>query len=130
MQNQYHKRKVDYDVSNDMITLPAEYYQTDAIYREEINKIFYKRWLMVCREEEIPEPGDFMTVDVGDENIILVRCDKGEMRAHFNVCRHRGHWLLEGCVRRIADGSIPVSSGVRTMLGNTTSMELSMPRRS
>ena len=90
MQNQYRKRKVDYDVPSDMPTLPAEYYQTDSIYREEIEKIFYKRWLMVCREEEISDPGEFLTVDVGDENIILVRCDKGEVRAHFNVCRHRG----------------------------------------
>ena len=90
MQDKYKKRGVDYELPGNMYTLPTEYYQSEAIYREEKEKIFYKRWLMVCREEEVPEPGDFLTVPVGDESIIVVRDDKGGIRAHFNVCRHRG----------------------------------------
>lgn len=90
MSNQYKKRGIDYDISSEMVTLPPDYYRSDSIYREEVEHIFYKRWQMVCREEEIPNPGDFVTVEIGDENIIVVRSEDLEIHAHFNVCRHRG----------------------------------------
>lgn len=73
-----------------MFTLPAKYYQSEEIYREEQEKIFYKSWLMVCREEEVVNPGDFVVVPVGDESLIIVRDDRRQIRVHFNVCRHRG----------------------------------------
>ena len=89
-QQRYKKRGVDYDVPRVMLTLPRQYYQSDAIYQEELEKIFYQRWLMACREEEIPAPGDFLTVAVGQESLLLVRDEQGRLHAHFNVCRHRG----------------------------------------
>lgn len=89
-QNGYKKRGVDYEVPAVMPTLPRAYYHDEAIYQEELDKIFYRRWLLACREEEIPVPGDFLTVTVGDESILLVRGQDGRIHAHFNVCRHRG----------------------------------------
>ena len=89
-QNAYKKRGVDYRSPATLLTLPREYYQSEAIYAEEVEKIFYKRWLFVCREEEIPEPGDFQTVAIGDESLIVVRDAQNTIQAHFNVCRHRG----------------------------------------
>ncbi len=89
-QNAYKKRGVDYSITTPMLTLPREYYQSESIYREELEKIFYQRWLFVCRAEEIPENGDYLTVSIGDESVIVVRDDHGQIRAHFNVCRHRG----------------------------------------
>ena len=86
----YHKRGVDYEVPAEMLTLPGHYYNSQEIYREEIEKIFLRRWLLACREEEIAKPGDFVTVPVGDESLIVVRDKDGAVRAHFNVCRHRG----------------------------------------
>lgn len=86
----YKKRGVDYELLADRFTLPTEYYQSEAIYQQEIAKIFHQSWLMACREEEIPNPGDYITVPVGDESILLVRDTEGKIRAHFNVCRHRG----------------------------------------
>ena len=86
----YKKRGVDYQVPEVMETLPREYYTSDAIYGEELEKIWYRRWLLACREEEVPEPGSYQLIPVGDESIILVRDGDGTLRAHFNVCRHRG----------------------------------------
>lgn len=71
-------------------TLPREYYMSEAIYEEEIEKIFMKRWLCVCREEEIPASGDYMLQDVGAENIIILRDSEDDIHAYYNVCRHRG----------------------------------------
>ena len=89
-QHRYKKRGVDYDVPAAMLTLPRDYYQSEAIYQEELEKIFYQRWLLACREEEVPAPGDFLTVLVGEESIMVVRDEQGQIHAHFNVCRHRG----------------------------------------
>lgn len=86
----YKKRGVDYEVPAIMKTLPREYVQSEDIYREELEKIFYERWHLACRAEEIPSPGDFLIVPVGDESIIVVRGNQGKIQAHFNVCRHRG----------------------------------------
>ena len=88
--NQFKKRGVDYEVATHMPTLPRQYYQSDEVYAEELEKIFYRRWQLAGRAEEIPHPGDYFLVPVGDESVIVVRSAAGEIRAHFNVCRHRG----------------------------------------
>ena len=87
---QFKKRGKDYKVTEPMYTLPREYYHSQAIYQEEIDKIFYKRWIMVCREEEVESRGDYIVVSVGDESVIVVRDSSEEIYAHFNLCRHRG----------------------------------------
>ena len=58
-----------------------------------LKKIFYKFWIYACRAEEIPSTGDYKLFQIADESIILVRDNSNEIRAHFNVCRHRGTQL-------------------------------------
>ncbi len=91
----FKKRGVDYQVPEVMHTLTRRYTQSEEIYREELDKIWYRRWQLACREEELPNPGDFVNVPVGDEQILVVRDTEGEIKAHFNVCRHRGTRLCE-----------------------------------
>ncbi|MBN4056200.1 aromatic ring-hydroxylating dioxygenase subunit alpha [Rhodothermus sp. AH-315-K08] len=87
---EYQKRGVDYQVPGEMYTLSGEYYHSEDIFQQELEKIFYRRWQLACREEQIPDPGDFVVVPVGEESIIVARTKSGEIKAHFNVCRHRG----------------------------------------
>lgn len=89
-QSAFQKRGRDYDSIDGARTLPGKYYHDEGIYQEEIEKIFYKFWIFACRAEEIPNPGDYKLIQVEDESIILVRNKEGEIKAHFNVCRHRG----------------------------------------
>ncbi|MCH8245945.1 MAG: aromatic ring-hydroxylating dioxygenase subunit alpha [Bacteroidetes bacterium] len=86
----FRKRGVDYPVPEEMFTLPGEYYHSEDIYQQELEKIFYRRWQLACREEQISRPGDFIVVPVGNESIIVSRTKRDEIKAHFNVCRHRG----------------------------------------
>ena len=69
---QFKKRGVDYDVPTYMPTLPREYYQSEDIYAEEVGKIFWRRWLMACREEEIPNVGDYYEYKIGAQSIVIV----------------------------------------------------------
>ena len=90
---QFTKRGRDYPIVDGARTLPGKYYHSEEIYAEEVEKIFYKFWILACREEEIPEAGDFKLFNVEDESLIITRDKKGEIRALFNVCSHRGTQL-------------------------------------
>jgi phenylpropionate dioxygenase-like ring-hydroxylating dioxygenase large terminal subunit len=50
-----------------------------------------KVWLVGCREQEIPETGDYITTEIGNESILIVRGEDGRARAFYNVCNHRGN---------------------------------------
>ena len=52
---------------------------------------------MACRVEEIPKVGDFVTYDILDQSIIVVRSAQDTISAYHNVCPHRGRTLTEGC---------------------------------
>jgi len=54
-------------------------------------------WQIACREEEISGPGDYFEYEIGDQSIIVVRTSKGEVKAFFNACLHRGTQLAKGC---------------------------------
>ncbi|NQX29994.1 aromatic ring-hydroxylating dioxygenase subunit alpha [Microbacteriaceae bacterium VKM Ac-2854] len=73
-----------------MPTLGGSYYTSHDIFVEEQEKIFEQMWFCVLRGSDIPNPGDYKTVQVGRESLIVSRNRRGEPRAFFNVCRHRG----------------------------------------
>jgi Rieske 2Fe-2S family protein len=76
-------------------TLPRAFYFDDAIYARERDRIFHREWFLACREERLAEAGDYLALDVAGESIIVVRTRDGALRAHYNVCRHRGSRLVE-----------------------------------
>src|ERR1700722_6900620 len=90
-------------------TMPGHYYNDPAIFALEQAKIFEAMWFCAVRSADVAEAGQFQTVQVGRESILVVRDANaadgslGELRAFFNVCRHRGARLCPeptGQVRR------------------------------
>ena len=77
-------------------SLPATYYTDPEIYQLEMERIFYRSWNFAGYTSQLRNPGDYLTCKVGEESIIVVRGQDLRLRAFYNVCRHRGHWLLEG----------------------------------
>ena len=77
-------------------TLLREYYFSPEIFGQEKERIFFGQWMCVGREEEAPNPGDYLLLDVVGESVILVRTREGKLTAHYNVCRHRGSQLVLG----------------------------------
>jgi len=61
------------------------------IYELERERVFARCWLYLGHECEIPRPGDFVTRYMGEEPVILCRDLHGGLRAHLNLCRHRGN---------------------------------------
>lgn len=70
--------------------LPGPYYTSETHFQTEIERIYFDQWVYVGRAEQIPQPGDYFLFSLGGENLILVRDQAGQVRAHYNVCRHRG----------------------------------------
>ena len=71
-------------------TLPGRYYYDPTIYEQEIERIFSEMWVCVGRAELLPDPGSYQVVTLGYESILVVRGRDAQLRAFYNVCRHRG----------------------------------------
>lgn len=67
---------------------------TSAGYAAAEHKHLWSRtWQWACREEHIPEPGDYYVYDIGDRSALIVRGPDGTVRAFYNSCLHRGTQL-------------------------------------
>lgn len=84
------------DDPTDSLTLPAEYYTDPDILAREREKVFFRSWLFVGHVTDVPESGDYVTTEVLNQSLIVIRGGDGEVRAFYNVCRHRGHELMSG----------------------------------
>src|SRR5260370_40233315 len=71
-------------------TLEAPFYASEEIHALDMDVIFRKHWIQVAVEPDVPEAGDYMTVELGNDSILIVRDDDMQIRAFHNVCRHRG----------------------------------------
>jgi phenylpropionate dioxygenase-like ring-hydroxylating dioxygenase large terminal subunit len=74
-------------------TLIPDAYTTTQFHDLEREQIFARSWVPVCLEVEIEAPGAFVVVDVAGRSLLVCRNREGELRAHHNVCRHRGSRL-------------------------------------
>ena len=74
-------------------SLPSSWYRSAHVFALEKERIFCREWLCVGRAEELGAPGAHRVLDVLGESILLLRNRDGELRAFYNVCRHRGSRL-------------------------------------
>ena len=87
-------------------TLTQEYFASSEVFAAEQEKIFSRQWLLVGHQSQLKKSGDFFVIEVPAppsqqgygatrESLIVVRDQKSEVRAFYNVCRHRGTRLCE-----------------------------------
>ncbi|MEP6546337.1 MAG: aromatic ring-hydroxylating dioxygenase subunit alpha [Gammaproteobacteria bacterium] len=83
------------EVRDDFV--PKEVYYSPEFARLEAEKLWPFVWQLACRLEEIPNVGDYVTYDILDDSIIVVRVTDSLVKAYHNSCPHRGRQLTEGC---------------------------------
>jgi phenylpropionate dioxygenase-like ring-hydroxylating dioxygenase large terminal subunit len=86
------------------LSLPGWVYRDPDYFRVEMARLIRPSWQIVCHANDIPEPGDWRTLDMLGESVIVIRGGDGRIRAFFNVCRHRGSRLVDGtggCAKRL-----------------------------
>jgi len=76
--------------------LPPRVYHDPAVLAYEQEAWFAGGWTCVGREEDVLATGGYFLAQVAGESLVVVRGDDGELRAFYNVCRHRGATLVEG----------------------------------
>jgi choline monooxygenase len=77
-------------------TLPSYWYSQPQVVLDERRKIFGATWQLVGHLELVQNPGDFFTVEVAGEPVVILRDQDHTLQAFFNVCRHRGGPLAKG----------------------------------
>jgi fatty-acyl-CoA synthase len=68
-------------------------YRDPALFQRELEAIWYKVWVYIGHESEVPKPGDFVRRQIGLQPVIMVRGNDGAVRVLFNRCRHRGNMV-------------------------------------
>jgi len=76
---------------------PGALYASHEFYRLDVEKLFMRDWLFVGRVEELPNPGDYMTMRIAGEPIVITRTHEGALAAFYNMCVHRGAEVAAGC---------------------------------
>ena len=77
-------------------SLHKDAYVEPAWFAMDTKAILCRSWQWVCHVEKVREPGSFVTVNIGGNPIAVVRDREGDLRAFYNVCKHRAHELLSG----------------------------------
>ncbi len=76
-------------------TLPRDLFTDSAVYAREMQRLFHRTWQCVGRSDDVPNPGDHRTFEIGGSGVLLLRDEDGTLRAFHNVCRHRGTRIVE-----------------------------------
>lgn len=87
-------------------TLPAAWYYDPAQFERELEALWYRDWLCVGRQEDVPRPGDFFQTEIGTQRLIVTRNRAGRLKVFHNTCRHRGSLLCESKRGHFANGRI------------------------
>lgn len=85
-------------------SLPAWTYSDAEFFAMEKERVFAPSWQVVCHVSDIPQPGDWHTLEYLGESVVVVRGRDDTLRAFANVCRHRGSRILDGpsgCAKKL-----------------------------
>ena len=75
--------------------LPIDVYLSADYHRREVEGLWRKVWQIAGRVEDVERPGDSFVYDIGDDSLIILRTQSGELRAYHNACLHRGTRLRD-----------------------------------
>jgi phenylpropionate dioxygenase-like ring-hydroxylating dioxygenase large terminal subunit/AcrR family transcriptional regulator len=78
------------------VTLPSWTYVSDEFFALEKAEIFLKEWHIVCHANQLPNPGDYRSLELLGERAFVIRGKDGVIRGFNNVCRHRAHAVVVG----------------------------------
>jgi hypothetical protein len=75
-------------------TMPPEGFRSPEFYKVEQHKLFAKTWQVVAFTDQLRHVGDIVTATTAGQPVLLTKDKSGEIRAFYNVCRHRGARLV------------------------------------
>src|SRR4249919_2800759 len=70
-------------------------YTDQQIFGEELRKIWYRTWVYVGHESEVPKPNDYVRKKLGMQDVIMTRDREGDVHLLLNRCAHRGNQVCD-----------------------------------
>ena len=85
-------------------SMPPSFYTAASLYEKELESLFINGWICVGRVDEVPKTGDYYTLELLGEPLIIIRQSDTTISVLSNVCRHRGSQMLSGSgnIKRIS----------------------------
>jgi choline monooxygenase len=77
-------------------TLPGWCYVDNEWYEREVEMLFKKNWVCVGRVEQVPKAGDYYSIEIVGQPLIVIRDETQQVKVHSALCRHRGAIITEG----------------------------------
>ncbi len=77
-------------------TMPSDAYTDPEFFEFEKTSIFYREWLCLGHQGQIPNPGDVFTITIVDEPLVVARGEDGQIRVFSAICPHRGFPVIRG----------------------------------
>ena len=116
-------------------SLPSWTYHDAEFHQVELDRVFRPSWQVVCHTSDIPQAGDWHTLDYCGESVIVVRGADDVLRAFTNVCRHRDSRLVDGasgCAKKLrssrrASQSVISSCARRSPVRSSIAVSTSVP---
>lgn len=82
------------DRSSPVLALAPRHYTDADVFLQEKEKIFFRTWQFAGHIAQVTNPGDYFTFRICDQNLFVMRGMDRQLRAFYNVCKHRAHELL------------------------------------
>lgn len=85
-------------------TIPSTWYTDERLYQLEMQSVFARSWQMVCRVDQVSQPGQYVASEIAGEPILVVCGEDDRLRGFFNVCRHHAAEIMtepEGRVKQL-----------------------------
>ena len=70
--------------------LPGALYSDPDVYRQDLEQIWHKSWIFAGHTFELEKSGQYLSLQIGDYPVAIVRGADKQIRAFHNACRHRG----------------------------------------
>jgi Rieske 2Fe-2S family protein len=99
-------------------SLPQPLYNDPQMFRVDMEEVFQKEWLFVGMTSEIPTKGDYVTVEIGQNPVLIVRDAEGNINAFHNTCRHRGSRICTEHRGKVANLVCPYHTWTYDLKGN------------
>ena len=92
-------------------TIPSSWYLDREMYALECRAIFGNTWQAIGRVDQVAAAETFFTADLAGEPIVVVRDGQGELRAFYNVCRHRAARVVAEAAQRLNADVLVIARG-------------------
>lgn len=76
-------------------TLPSECYYSPEMYKQDQKLIFECSWNFACHISQVERPGQYVKINISQEEVVVTRDKSGQLKGYYNVCLHRAHTIVQ-----------------------------------